>query len=200
MIWEIKWQLLICLIYGIVSLETPQGGRFMEFTFHTKYNSDALTAMAKALRKTTRSKRSRRSHIFGWFIVILAVLLSLPRGEEYVIDLNKIVTWIAAAAIIFVFAFEDRLNGLIAKKRMLPGLLSSTVTFSESGYCSKTEVGTSEFSYENIVAISETQRYFILIFSQNHAQVYDKQGLSQGSCDGFPEFITQITGLSIHKV
>ena len=172
----------------------------MEFIFQTSYNTQALTAMAKALRKTTRRKRSKRSHVFGWIVVAVAVLLSLPRGEAYVIDLNKVVTWLAAAAIIIVFAFEDRFNGLVAKKRMLPRLLTATTTFAEDGYRSVTEVGTSEFSYDNIISIAETSRYYILIFSQNHAQVYDKHGIISGSCNEFSTFITRITELPIHKV
>ena len=172
----------------------------MEFTFVTKYDTAALTAMAKALRKTTRTKRSRRSHVIGWIVVALAVLLSLPRGETYTIDINRIVTWAAAVAIILAFAFEDRLNGLIAKKRMLPGLLTATTTFTDSGYRSETEIGTTEFTYDHVIALAETPRFYVFLFSQNHAQVYDKQGLNAGSCEEFSDFITGKTDLSIQKV
>ena len=172
----------------------------MEYTFHTKYDTAAVTAMARGLRKTSRSKKSKRSHIFGWIMIILVVLLSLPREDTYVIDLNRIITWLAAAAIMFALLFEDRLNGLIAKKRMLPGLLSSTTTFTAESYCSVTEVGTSEFSYDNIVALAETDRYSIFIFSKNHAQVYDKLSISGGSCDDFSAFISRITALRVQKV
>ena len=44
----------------------------MEFKFETAYNQEAITIMAKALRKTVRRKRSRRSHIFGVIVVIFA--------------------------------------------------------------------------------------------------------------------------------
>ena len=37
------------------------------------------TPLARALRKTIRKKRSRRSHIFGWCIVALAILLIAAR-------------------------------------------------------------------------------------------------------------------------
>lgn len=43
----------------------------MEFTFQTIYNQKELTTMARALRKTLRKKKSRRSHVFGWIAVIL---------------------------------------------------------------------------------------------------------------------------------
>ena len=50
------------------------GGK-MEFRFETRYDQRGLTAMARALRKTIRKKGSRRSHISGWCIVALAVVL-----------------------------------------------------------------------------------------------------------------------------
>ena len=172
----------------------------MEYSFKTVYDTEALTAMTRALRKTIRRKRSRRSHIFGWIIVVLVALLSLPHGEAYHIDAQRIVTWLAAAAIVVTFLFEDKLNASIAKKRMLPGLLSSTATFAPEGYSSVTEMGSSEFSYDNILALAETDRYFIFIFSFSHAQVYDKHSILGGSCEDFAAFITQTTQKPIQKV
>lgn len=172
----------------------------MEFIFHTKYDLHAVTAMAQALRKTTRKKRSKRAHIFGWFAIVLVILLSLPHGENYMIDANRIITWVAAGAILTVFLFEDRINGFIAKKRMLPGLETSTAAFTQSGYRSETELGSSEFSYGTITALAESKRYFFLIFSQNHAQVYDKHGLAGGSCEEFADFICGITGIEMQRI
>ena len=172
----------------------------MEYTFQTNYDMEALTAMTRALRKTVRRRRSRRSHVFGWIIVGLAALLSLPGRESYSIDPQRIITWLAAAAIVITFLFEDKLNALIAKKRMLPGLLSSTATFAPEGYHSETEVGSSDFSYDNILALAETDRYFIFMFSHAHAQVYDKRSILGGSCEDFAAFITQTTKKNIQKV
>lgn len=50
----------------------------MEFTTATDYDMKTLTAMAKALRKTVRKRKSRRAHIFGWIVVLLGTLLLLP--------------------------------------------------------------------------------------------------------------------------
>lgn len=50
----------------------------MEFTTTTDYDMKTLTAMARALRKTVRKKRSRRTHIFGWIVVLLGTFLLLP--------------------------------------------------------------------------------------------------------------------------
>ena len=73
----------------------------MEYTFETLYNQEALTIMAKCLRKTVRRKNSKRSHIFGWIVVILAVILSVVSDtESFVVDFKKVLTWAAALAII----------------------------------------------------------------------------------------------------
>ena len=47
----------------------------MVFSFNTIIDQKAMTAMGKALRKTTRKKRSRRGDILGCIAVIFGVLL-----------------------------------------------------------------------------------------------------------------------------
>lgn len=70
----------------------------MEFKFETAYNQEAITIMAKAIRKTARKKRSRRSHILGIIVIILALLLTLSLGDkEFVLDFKTVITWLAAA-------------------------------------------------------------------------------------------------------
>lgn len=173
----------------------------MEFKFETAYNQEAITVMAKALRKTVRQKRSRRSHIFGVIVVIFALLLTLPLGDrEFVLDFNTIITWIAAAIILFVLLFEDKINGYVAKKRMLPGLDKATVTFYEDCYCSETEIGKSEFKYNNIILLAETADYFVFVFSQSHAQIYDKKSIEGGTIEEFREFIKGVTGKEIYSI
>lgn len=53
----------------------------MEFTCHTKYDQQALTAMARAVRKTVRAKRSRMVRIWARIIIaLLAVSSGSPGG------------------------------------------------------------------------------------------------------------------------
>ncbi|MBO5365599.1 MAG: hypothetical protein J6A39_03130, partial [Peptococcaceae bacterium] len=74
----------------------------MEFKFETAYNQEAITVMAKALRKTVRKKRSHRSHIFGVLVIILALLLTLPLGgKAFVLDFKTIITCLVAAILCF---------------------------------------------------------------------------------------------------
>ncbi|MBQ2905779.1 MAG: YcxB family protein [Peptococcaceae bacterium] len=173
----------------------------MEFQFETAYNQEAITVMAKALRKTVRKKRSHRSHIFGVLVIILALLLTLPLGgKAFVLDFKTIITCLVAAILCFTLIFEDKINGYVARKRMLPGLEKAIVTFNEEGYRSETELGSSEFKYGSIMLLAETADYFVFVFSQSHAQVYDKKSIAGGTIEEFRAFIRNATGKEIQNV
>lgn len=173
----------------------------MEFKIETTYNQKALTAMAKGLRKTIRKKRSKRSHIFGWIVVMLALLLSLIPGENgFEITFKTIVTWLTGALIIVVMIWEDALNGYIARKRMLPGTEKVTARFDDNGYYSEAEFAKSEWKYEKIQRIAETKKYFVFVFNQSHAQVYSKKRLTGGSVEEFRGFIEAKTGKSVEQI
>ena len=170
----------------------------MQFTFQTDYDQRSLSVMAKCIRKTARAKRSKRSHIFGWIVFALALLLSFTSGEESVtITFNTVLTWLVAAVILVTLVFEDQLNGYVAGKRMLKGTEKATATFDTENpdkYVSETEVGKSEFSYNRIAMIAETEGYFVFVFSASHAQVYDKNTLSGGTVSEFRTFVSEKTG------
>ena len=173
----------------------------MEFTFETIYNQEAVTAMAKALRQTVRKKHSRRSHIWGWIIIVVAVLLTLPLGEEkFVVDFKTIITWIATVAILIVLLFEDQINGYVARKRMLAGTDRATSVFNEEGYSSISDMGKTEWHYANIQLLAETGRYFVFIFDKSHAQVYDKNNISGGTPDEFRSFISEKTSKEVERI
>ncbi len=166
----------------------------MEFIFETVYNQKALIAMAKGVRKTARKKHSKRSHIFGWIVIVLAIILGFSGiNDEFTVTANRIVTWLAALIILVVLLFEDRINGYVAGRRMLKGTEMSKATFTESGFCSETEVGKTEWNYDRILMLAETEDYFIFVFSSVHAQVYDKTNISGGTVDEFRKFICDIT-------
>ncbi len=173
----------------------------MEFTFTTAYDQKAFTAMARALRKTTRKAHSRRMHIFGWIIIVLGFLLSWPFGQPTVqISGKTVVTWLVLLVILITLIWEDAFNGYLARKRNLPGLTQSVVTFTADGYHHTSEVGQSDFPYHNIVMIAETQGYFVFLFSKNHAQVYAKDSLTGGTADAFRQFIQERTDKTIQTV
>ena len=169
----------------------------MEFCFETEYTPKAMAVMAKALRRTVRKKRSRRSRAFGAVVCVLGIVLVLSASE---FNFKVIMTLLAVLAILLTLIFEDRLNGYIAYKRMLPGMDRSRVCFREDGYRSETPVGTSEFSYSTIRGLAEHRDYFVFLFSQSHAQLFDKRTIAGGSVEEYKRFLTEKTGLDFQTV
>ena len=169
----------------------------MRFTIETVYDQKSLTAMARALRKTIRIKRSRRTHAFGWMVTIIALLLILNSSE---MSGNVVVTGIAAGMIVITLVFEDQINGYVAIKRAMPGLDRSVVTFHEEGYHSATSIGTSDFRYDTILRFVDCKDFFVFVFSASHAQVYDKRNISGGTPSEFAAFILEKTGKQLEIV
>ena len=73
----------------------------MNVTFQTVYDQKALRTMARALRKTVRKKHSRRSHVFGWIVAALGLLLSFLSGEDgFTVTGKTVLTWLVVAVIV----------------------------------------------------------------------------------------------------
>ena len=172
----------------------------MNFVFNTVYDMDALTAMARAVRKTTHQKRSKRSHKFGWIVIIIAILFIAASVITDNFGANTFFTGIAAVVMLGALIWEDRLNALIASKRVMKGAEKGVVTFGEDSYVSATEVGTTEFKYSVIEAIAKRGDYIVFVFTRRHAQVYDLRAMSNGTPKEFCKFIQEKTGLEIIKI
>ena len=173
----------------------------MEFRFETDYNLQTLTAMAKGLRKTVRQKRSRRIRIFAGIVLalgLLAMVLTLVSGEPF--GVRDVLSVLAAVTLVYIWLCEDRLNGRVAKRNVLPGTEHSLCIFGEEGYTVKTSVTESKFSYAQILAICETPRYFVLALSKNQAQAFDKESMTGGSLDEFRAFLTAKTEKQIAQI
>lgn len=170
----------------------------MEFTFETHYNAKTMTVMARALRRTVRKKHSRRSHLFGWIITAVALILMTSEGFEF--HLRAVVTLAAVAAIVLAMLFEDQINGYVACRRMLPGMEKAVSVFTQEGFTSTTGVGKTDWNYDRIALVAETKEFFVFIFSQNHAQLYDKSSLTGGTVDDFRDFLEGVTGKRIQHI
>ena len=170
----------------------------MKITFITDYNYKTFTAMAKVLRKTVRKKHSRRSHIIGWLVVLLGILLIAPIGERtFAIDFRTIVTLLAISAIVLAQLLGDPLNGYIATRHMLKGMERATTVFEEDCYTTTTAVGETKWQYTTILLVAETKEYFVFLFDKNYAQAYPKQMVQGGTIDEFRRLITEKTEKAI---
>ena len=172
----------------------------MKFAFETVYDMNALTAMARAVRKTTHKKHSKRSHIFGAILILLAIFVLVMAITEKNFTFNTFVTSLAAVVILLALVFEDRLNAFIASKRMMKGMEKASVVFNDDSYISATELGTTEFKYANIEAIARRNDYIVFVFSRRHAQVYDLTAMTNGTPKEFCKFIEDKTDLKIQKI
>lgn len=163
----------------------------MEFTIETTYSQKAVTVMVRTLRKTLRGKKSVHTRLFGGLLAALALFLSLPLdGGPLRVDLNAVMCWAVCAALVFMLLFEDWINALYARGRMLSGARRATAVFSDINYVITTDAGKAEFYYNsNIHALVQTEGYLVFVFDQNHAQVFDKKGLSGGTLEAFMAFI-----------
>ena len=173
----------------------------MNIAFETTYDQKTLCAMARALRKTVRKKHSRRSHIIGWCIVLLGLLLSVLPGENgFDVTGKALLTWLVAAVVAVTLIWEDRINGYFAGKRALPGMKVTVTTFDEDGYTSVNEAGETRWKYENIQTVAETGEYFVFILNANHGQAYQKESMTGGTAEEFRAFLAEKLGKPVEQI
>ena len=173
----------------------------MGFQFETDYDRKTFVETAKCLRKTVRKKRSRRVHIFAGIVLACGLFWGIGRIiSDGALRWRSFITLLSSLLLILISLFEDRLNAWVGRRSLLPGMEHADTTFMEDGYILKTSVTESRFSYTQILAIAETQRYFVFALSKNQAQTFDKESMSGGSLDDFRAFLTEKTGKSISFV
>ena len=172
----------------------------MPYTFETTYDFKALTAMARALRKTVRRKTSRRVRVFGGIAVAVGLLLAVPWYEGYEFGLSTAATILAVAVILFVMLFEDQINGYLAGKRMIKGTEKNRGAFDEVVFTTENAVGQTRWNYASIRKAVRTGDDFVFLFDKNHAQVYDIRSLKGGSPEDFAALIGEKTGGAVETV
>lgn len=173
----------------------------MKFTIQTDYTARRMTTMAAVLRKTVRKKHSRRSHLFGWIVLLCAAAVSvwhIVKGDP--LDTAQLVTWIAFAVLLFTLLWEDRINGYLAYKRMMAGTQTNITEFFPDRYVTRTDAGTTEWHYDKILLIAETKDAFVFVFDKRYGQIYDKHTLEGGSVEEFKSFLQDVTEKTIIKL
>lgn len=170
------------------------------FTIHTEYNAKNLAVLAKALRRTLRKKKNRRTHIFGWIVCAVAVLLILDDFWHDTVMLHTAFIGAAAAIMVLTLLFEDKINGYFASKRLLPITATGDTTFEQDSYTSVSPAGQTTWKYENIVALCESEQYFVFVVGKSHGQLFDKATLQGGSEQEFRDFICSRCSCEIVKI
>ena len=173
----------------------------MEFTMESRYGKKTLADMSRVLRKTTRKKSNRRSMIWAWVVLLLNLLFFLLPGEDgFIWDWKRVLNGIAALLMIFVVLRQDAINGFFARKHMLKGNGYSKVTFGEEGYTSSTENAMTQWNYQALAAIGETEENLVFILDKRYAQAWEKDSLEGGTMEQLRQFLTEKTGLPITRI
>ena len=169
----------------------------MEFTCHTAYNLKALTAAARALRRTLRAKKSRVSRLYAWIISgLLALSLWLSWGEVW----KSVINGAVLAALLLIQWKEDAVNGYFAKRRAMPGTDAADTAFYPDCFVVKTAASESKWQYDRILALAESGGYLIFVMGKNHAMPVEKAALQGGDISEFRHFIEEKSGQQIRKI
>ena len=169
----------------------------MEFTCHTTYNQNALTAMARAVRKTVRAKQNRWIHLYARIIVVLLLVsLWMSWGNVWQTALCCAVI----AALLLVYWKEDSIDAFFAKRKALPGTDFADTTFYPDYYLVKTTAAESKWQYDKIFALAETRDYILLVMGMNHAMAIEKAAVEGGSVPEFCRFIEEKSGRRIQNI
>lgn len=169
----------------------------MEFTLEMNYNQKSMTAMAKALRKGLQEEQDKRSKLIGWgFIIVAAVIMITSRKFDY----RQVIAWGILALFAVYLTFQDHINGFLALRRLPKDLRRGMWLFREDGYFVNAEIGESDFSYENIFAILESEGYIFFVFQNGQAQIMDLSTIQGGTADDFRRLLRRKTSLTIQPL
>ena len=172
----------------------------MTFEIHSDITNRSMTVAARAMRRVLRRKRSIIWAIFGWTVFLFNALLLIPfDGEPFALDARTLISLLAEVILLSVLLFQDRFNGMIARKNALAGTKEYHVAFGEDSYTVVTAAPT-PFRYELIDALAESQDYIILLMKKRYAQPLDKRTLTGGTVEEFKRFLEEKTGKTFRRV
>ena len=165
----------------------------------TTIDRRAMTALAKMSRKSLRRGRSGPVRTLAWFVVVLELFLTYAyiRGGERGWPVNALLALFMLGCLLG----EDRINGMVGLRQVLPDSREVNATFqTDSSYVHRTQAAESWFPYGGIRAFCETEDYFALLLSRNHGQIYDKTGFTWGTPEDFRELIQRKTGIKVQYI
>ncbi len=168
----------------------------MEFTFEMNYNQKAMTAMARVMRKGIQAEQDKKSKMIGWGVVVLGACILLFSGKTGWMQ-------IVAAVLLVLFAayliWNDPINGFLALRKLPAKLRKGQWLFREDGYFSNTEAGESDYSYENIFLMAESQGYIFLVFHDGQAHILELSTIQGGTAEEFRRMLRRKTSLTLQQ-
>ena len=102
--------------------------------------------------------------------------------------------------ILLTLLMEDKINGYVARKRILPGTERAETVFSEDGFCTTTQVGKTQWKYDKIQLAAESKEYFVFVFSTSHGQIYEKKHIQGGTLQEFRDFLEKKIGKPVQII
>ena len=173
----------------------------MTFEIHSGITNRSMTIASCAMRKVLRRKRGIMWAIFGWSVFFINALLLIPfDGEPFTLDAGTVISLLVEVMLLSVLLFQDRFNGMIARKNALAGTKEYHVAFGEDPYTVVTAATTSTFRYELIDALAESQDYIIFLMKKRYAQPLDKRTLTGGTVEECKRFLEEKTGKEFRRV
>lgn len=173
----------------------------MDVTFETLYDQRALTAIAKTVRKLYHRKSSLVMRLFGLCVVVLGVYSSSPlSGNEFSFTARGVISYAALLMILISVIFEDSVNGLIARRKLPDGDCIVDSRFEDDIFSVQSDSGINTWQYQRINRLAETKYYFVLVFSEHHAEVFEKDTLAGISEEEFRIFIRNKTGKDFLRI
>ena len=174
----------------------------MTFEIRSDITNRSMTIASRAMRKVLQRKSSILWAIFGWSVFFINALLLIPfDGEPFTLDVSTVISLLVEVMLLSVLLFQDRFNGMIARKNALAGTKEYHVAFGEDSYTVVTAATTSStFRYELIDALAESQDYIIFLMKKRYAQPLDKRTLTGGTGEEFKRFLEEKTGKTFRRV
>lgn len=169
-----------------------------EYVVETRVDRRAMTALARAARKTLRRRRSRRVHTFGLLVTVFLLMVAVGgrlAGEE-----RWWLNLLLALLMMAVTQSEDIINGLIGLRQVPGGSREVTAAFDGTRYIHRTQTAETRWSYDRVQTVCETGEYFVFLLDDHHGQIYAKSGFTRGTPMAFREFITRKTGKPVQNI
>ena len=190
--------LLLCWSVAILPTikEKTMREPIMNFICQSLYRQKELTALSRAMRKTVRRKSDRNIQVLEWGSIALGIAVVLTTKQTWV-------RWLDSAAILLllvVLVWGDAINGFAARMMVPKGEETVTISFSPEGYTVESGASVTQWSYEQVLALAETQDYILLVQGPKEGEICKKAALQGGTLEEFRNFLQEKTHKNILNV